>query len=67
VPLWWDAGTLVDLSAWLEYRYDQGAGRDDPFICSRQRATLGEPLNRHVLLRRFILLAGSSAGTGFGR
>ena len=53
VPLWWDAGTLADLSAWLDYRYDQGAGRDDPFVCSLQAATLGEPLNRHVLRRRF--------------
>jgi len=53
VPLWWDAGTLADLSAWLDYRYEQGAKRDDPFICSQQTATLGQPLNRHVLRRRF--------------
>jgi integrase len=53
VPLWWDAGTLADLSAWLHYRYDQGAGRDDPVVCSLQTATFGEPLNRHVLRRRF--------------
>jgi integrase len=53
VPLWWDAGTLADLSAWLDYRYDQGARRDDPFVCSLQTATFGQPLNRHVLRRRF--------------
>jgi len=53
VPLWWDAGTLADLSAWLDYRRGQGARRDDPFVCSLQAATLGLPLNRHVLRRRF--------------
>jgi len=53
VPLWWDAGTLADLSAWLDYRHDQGARRDDPFVCSLQAATVGQPLNRHVLRRRF--------------
>ena len=53
VPLWWDAGTMADLTAWLDYRHDQGAMRDDPFVCSLQAATFGEPLNRHVLRRRF--------------
>jgi len=38
VPFWWDAGTLADLSAWLDYRFEQGARRDDPFICSLQKA-----------------------------
>jgi len=53
VPLWWDAGTLADLQAWRDCRHQQGAKRDDPFICSLQRATFGVPLNRHVLRRRF--------------
>ena len=53
VPLWWDAGTLADVSAWLDDRYEQGARRDDPFVCSLQTATLCQPLNRHVLRRRF--------------
>jgi integrase len=53
VPLWWDAGTLADLTAWRDYRRGQGARSDDPFICSLQRATYGDPLNRHVLRRRF--------------
>jgi integrase len=53
VPLWWDAGTLADLTAWLDVRYDQGARRGDPFVCSLQAATFGEPINRHVLRRRF--------------
>src|SRR6478735_4093658 len=49
VPLWWDEGTLSDLTEWRDYRYRQDARRDDPFACSLQRATLGDPLNRHVL------------------
>jgi integrase len=53
VPLWWDAGTLADVTTWRDYRRQQRATRDDPFICSLQRATFGEPLNRHVLRRRF--------------
>lgn len=58
VPLWWDAGTLADLTAWLACRRQRGARRDEPFICSLQRATLGEPLNRHVLRRRFHTACG---------
>ena len=53
VPLWWDAGTLADLEAWIAYRRKQGAKGGDPLVCSLQRATLGEPLNRHVLRLRF--------------
>jgi len=53
VPLWWDAGTLADLTAWRDFRHDQCAKRNDPFICSLQQATYGDPLNRHVLRRRF--------------
>jgi integrase len=53
IPLWWDAETLADLSAWLDYRHDQSARCDDPFVCSLETATLGQPLNRHVLRRRF--------------
>jgi integrase len=53
VPLWWDAGILADVSAWLDYRHDQGTRRNDPFVSSLRAVTLGEPLNRHVLRRRF--------------
>jgi integrase len=53
IPLWWDAGTLTDITAWRDYRRQQGATRGDPLICSLQRATCGDPLNRHVLRRRF--------------
>jgi integrase len=53
VPLWWDAGTLTDLTAWRDSRQEQSAKHNDPFICSLQTATFGAPLNRHVLRRRF--------------
>ena len=53
MQLWWDAGTLEDLTPWLEHRRQQGAEGDDHFVCSLQSATFGEPLNRHVLLCRF--------------
>lgn len=54
VPLWWDAGTLEDLTAWKSTRRSHGARGDDPFLCSLQSATFGNPLNRHVLRRRFL-------------
>jgi len=53
VLLWWDAGTLADLEAWIAYRRKHGAKGGDPLVCSLQRATLGEPLNRHVPRLRF--------------
>jgi integrase len=53
VPLWWNAGTLADLTTWLDNRRQRGAKSGEPFICSLQKATSGEPLNRHVLRRRF--------------
>lgn len=54
VPLWWDAGTLEDLTEWKSTRCSHGAKGDDPFLCSLQTATNGNPLNRHVLRRRFM-------------
>src|SRR5262249_26897408 len=32
VPLWWDAGTLADLTAWKAERLAQGAQDRDPFV-----------------------------------
>jgi integrase len=54
VPLWWDAGTLEDLTAWKNARESQGGRSVEPYICSQQRATFGSALNRHVLRRRFL-------------
>ena len=45
VPLWWDAGTLRDIEAWKELRQRQGAGPEDPLVCSTRKGTSGQPLN----------------------
>ncbi len=34
VPLWWDAGTLEDLSAWKIDRVRSGAEHNEPFLAS---------------------------------
>lgn len=54
VPLWWDAGTLADLTAWKEERTAQGATDRDPFVCSVQSHRRGKPLQRHAIRRRFL-------------
>src|SRR5450755_2034876 len=36
VPLWWDAGTLADVTAWAATRREHGARGADPFVCSVQ-------------------------------
>ena len=54
VPLWWDAGTLADLTIWKQTRLEQGTGAEEPFVDSQRpgRAT-GRPLSRHTLRKRF--------------
>ena len=52
VPLWWDAGTLADLTAWETERSQQSASDADPFIAS-QRPADPQPLSRHTLRKRF--------------
>lgn len=54
VPLWWDAGTLADLTAWKAERVKQGASGLDPYICSVQAHRWGQALQRHALRRRFL-------------
>ena len=51
VPLWWDAGTLADLTAWKAERQEEGAADEDVLIASRRH---GGPLSRHTLRKRFI-------------
>jgi integrase len=53
VPLTWDASTKDDLAAWKQFRRDQGAGDGDPFVCSQHRDSLGKPLERRGLRKRF--------------
>lgn len=45
VPLWWDAGTLIDLQAWKAERLGQGASLLDPFVCSQAKGTRGKRLS----------------------
>jgi len=54
VPLWWDAGTLADLTAWRAERVAGGAGPADPFVCSMQANRRGLPVRRHAIRRRFL-------------
>lgn len=51
VPLWWDAGTLADLTAWKAERQEDGAGNEDVLIASRRH---GGPLSRHTIRKRFL-------------
>jgi integrase len=53
VPLWWDAGTLADVTAWKVERGDQGAGAFAPFLDSHRPRREPRPLSRHTLRKRF--------------
>lgn len=53
VPLTWDQGTLDDLRDWKRFRREQGGTDDAPFVCSQHRDTLGNPLDRRNLRKRF--------------
>ena len=53
VPLWWDAGTLADITAWKEERLARGAKADEPFVASFQPRRAALPLSRHTLRKRF--------------
>jgi len=54
VPLWWDQGTLDDLTAWKDERTRQGAGQGDSFICSQARPSFGKQIDRRNVRLRFI-------------
>jgi integrase len=53
VPLWWDAGTLADLSTWHAERLRHGATADEPLLDSRRPGRATGPLSRHTLRKRF--------------
>lgn len=53
VPLWWDAGTLEDLSAWSKDRLRRGAKPESPFACSWQPDREEIVFSRHTLRKRF--------------
>ena len=53
VPLWWDAGTLADLQTWKAEREGQGAGPNDPLVCSQARGTCGKRLSARNAQARY--------------
>jgi integrase len=53
VSLWWDAGTLADLSAWKSERLGQGAAADQPFVASIHPARSDKAFSRQTLCKRF--------------
>lgn len=53
VPLWWDAGTLEDVTAWKRERESQGARPSDPSICCLWPSRFGKRLIRHTIRERF--------------
>jgi len=53
VPLWWDAGTLADITAWQKERLDQEAEPDEPLVASQRPGRVGTTLSRHTLRKRF--------------
>ena len=59
VPLWWDAGTLADISAWRAERQQQGATAGDLLVCSMLANRRGQLLSRHALRLRFQRACGS--------
>jgi integrase len=53
VPLWWDAATLEDVTAWKREREEQGARPGDAFVCCLWPTRLGRRLIRHTIRERF--------------
>jgi integrase len=54
VPLWWDAGTLADVTGWKQQRLGEGASATEGFVASQRPGRgAGMPLSRHTLRKRF--------------
>ncbi len=53
VPLWWDAGTLEDLTTWKAERLRAGAEADEPFLASLIPGRVVKTFSRHTLRKRF--------------
>lgn len=54
VPLWWDAGTLADLAAHKEFRRQQGAVGNDPFVTDKYLRKFSSPVYVGRRWRRII-------------
>lgn len=53
VPLWWDQGTLDDLTAWRDEQVQRGVTATGLFVCSQARHSLGRPIDRQNCRLRF--------------
>src|SRR4051794_19920993 len=53
VPLWWDAGTLADVTAWRRDRLAGGAAPTQSFIQSLMPGRESRQFSRHTLRKRF--------------
>jgi integrase len=53
VPLWWDAGTLEDLTGWQTERQAIGVSPTQPFVASFQPGRRIRKFSRHTLRKRF--------------
>jgi len=58
VPLWWDADTLADLTAWKARRQADGGKPGDFFVCAVSKAARGRRLDRRNARARFIAACG---------
>jgi integrase/recombinase XerD len=54
VPLWWDRGTLDDITAWRDERVRQKAAAGDYFVCALAESALGNVLDRRNVRVRFL-------------
>ena len=53
VPLWWDSGTLADLTTWKQFRLSCPTTLEEPFLISSRPGHKPIPLSRHTLRKRF--------------
>jgi len=53
VPLWWDAGTLEDLTTWKTERLRAGSEYDELFLASLIPGRAVKTFSRHTLRKRF--------------
>lgn len=53
VPLWWDAGTLADLTAWKRDKLANNPNAELPFVASLREGRIGIQMSRHTLRKRY--------------
>ena len=54
VPLWWDRGTLEDITQWKSHRYENAAVDEDYLLTSGRAGRESKRFSRHTLRRRFL-------------